>query len=121
MVKYLTFAAALVAAVPALAQPAVSLGDGDYGSPPGFRGGGPLVDAPRPSSLPAPSYPTARGYEPVLTPYPRARAGEPQVFLPHPEPDPTEQRIKQLEQQNRLRSLEWQQRVFEDALRLPRR
>jgi len=102
--RHLILAAALCAALPALAQPAVSLGDGDYGSPPGFRGGGP--------SLPAPSYP-------ALAPYPRA--GEAPVYLPQPPLDETAQRIKQLEQQNRLLSLEWQRKVFEDAMRLRQR
>ena len=103
MFKHLTLAAVLVAAAPAWAG-----NDGDY------YGGGPLTP-----SLPA------------LAPYPQPGTSSLYTPLPYPPPHPSlplgygsQQRLDELQQQNRLQhevtralSEEWAQQVLRDALR----
>jgi len=105
--RHLIVAAALCAAAPACAQSnSAGWSAGDASDNP------PLVQ-PSPWPVLAP-YPTARRYEPRTI-------ASPPYTLPQPTPDAAEQRIKQLEQHNRLLMLQFQQRIYEDALRLPRR
>ena len=102
--RHLTLAAALVAAaLPACAQ----------SNSAGWSAGDASDSVPIVSLPPQPSWP-------VLAPYPRTTASPPYI-VPQPAPDAAEQQIRQLEQHNRLLMLQFQQRIYEDALRLPRR